>query len=119
MDQNDFIEYYRRTYGETPEQEIIDYYIGNDLKANHNYSQEQFSFSPGNGTSDLLLEIREITNGIAKNVKTTLSQRKEEVISEKPYLSEFNFMLLIFLSKSLLYFLFKNSYEQGYDFSNI
>ena len=121
MDKNDFINYYRRTYGEDPDPEVIDYYMGGDISSNPSQFRpsEQLSLSYTSGASDLLLEIREITSGIAENVRTTLSQRKDEVISEKPVISEFGFMFLIFLSKSILYFLFKSSYEQGYDFSNI
>ncbi len=119
MDRNEFINYYRRTYGEDPDPELFEHYLeSSNYRPSPEYNQY---FSLDSGTSDLLMEIRGITEGIAKNVRNTLAQRKEEKVTEteKPLLSEFSFMFLIFMSKSLLYFLFKSSYEQGYDFSNI
>ena len=120
MDRNEFINYYRRTYGEDPDPELFEHYLGsNSYRPDPDYNPNLTL--DNSGTSDLLMEIRNITEGIAQNVRNTLAQRKEERVTEteKPLLSEFSFMFLIFISKSCLYFLFKSSYEQGYDFSNI
>lgn len=117
MNRLEFIEQYIMDHGHEPDEETIAYYTGRDIFQSrpHNFQPQQYS---RNGADDLLLEIRDVVSGISENARVAYNNR-HRFFEQRPYLSEFGFMLAIFGAKSMLYFLMKNSYEAGMDLSNI
>jgi hypothetical protein len=69
-------------------------------------------------SSDLLSEVGGIFTSIARSAGTAV-RNKGSIITKNKQLNEFSFMLAIFLCKAGLYFLLQNSYNKGYDFSNL
>ncbi|MCR3922778.1 MAG: hypothetical protein NUK65_09730, partial [Firmicutes bacterium] len=57
-----------------------------------------------------MAEIQEITTGIASNARTAFRNR-DAIVESRPYLSEFGYMALIFMAKSMIYFLMRDSYS--------
>ena len=128
MDRDEFVEYYYNTYGEFPDEAIIDEYCdrGEGYLGTHSgpkqYYPKQNNFSSSGSlestSDDLLSEVNSIFKGIARSARGSIKAHSSS--EEKPtYGTEFAFMALIFLSKAMLYFLVKDSHQKGYDFSNL
>ena len=120
MTREEFVESYLFQYGEEPDEVAINEYYDEVIKERNSFKFRSYdrhfnNYSPAN---DLLNEVRGIVTGIASSAKKSISARTGNLKTET-YTKEFNLMMLIFLSKSVLYFLMKKSYEDGLDFSNI
>lgn len=122
----DFIESYYEDYGQYPSERVIMEYLsyGNSNQYQQSFNKPNslnqskiYNQNCHNSAEDLLVEIKGIFSGIAHNVQ--ISSHAKEFAMENNTFNEFNLMLMIFLSKSALYFLLKHSYNRGYDFSNL
>lgn len=118
MTRDEFIRLFQEEYGEHPDQETLDLHFPNDIRSQWKPQQQQRSHHYYGGSNELLDELRGVVSGIADNARVAIRNR-EEIAANKPYLSEFSFMALIFLAKAGLYFLLKNSSECGFDLRNI
>ncbi|MCR3921576.1 MAG: hypothetical protein NUK65_03540 [Firmicutes bacterium] len=118
MTRNEFERMYLEEYGEMPDPETIALHFGEDIRSEWNPSQQRTSRQYYSGSNELLSELQGVVSSIAENAKVAV-RNKESIIRNKPYLSEFGFMALIFFAKASIYFLMKNSYESGFDLSNI
>jgi hypothetical protein len=118
LTKDEFVRLYVDEYGERPDPETIALHFGEDIRSEWNPRQQRTSRQYYSGSNELLDELRGVVSGIADNAKVAI-RNKESIIANKPYLSEFTFMALLFAAKSSIYFLMKNSYESGFDLSNI
>ncbi len=113
---DEFVEIYERNYGEKPSQEIIEEYCGTTNSSGQNYENERSHYNRySRGSHDLFLEIKDVCATIAQSAH----RNKEALDNSSQKVSQFSYMLYIFLAKSLLYFLFQNSLDDGYDFRNM
>lgn len=114
---DEFIEYWYNEYGSFPDEDTIQLYCGESFTP----QQSRFSFnspvSYDDGASELLSEFKDTFRGIKTAAKRTYENQRDS-IEERPYLNEFFFLLLIFLSKASLYFLLKRTHEIGLDVSD-
>ena len=96
-----------------------------DFLAEEEYEEDRqtrFSFQPtrydyDDGAGELLSLFKESFRGIKNSARKSFNTQKD-MITEQPYLNEFFFLLLIFLSKASLYFLLKRTHEIGLDVSD-
>lgn len=110
-----FTDWFYQEHGYYPDEDTIEAYIGESTRPR----QTSFSFHTptayeDDGASELLSEFKDTFRGIKKSAKRTYENQKD-YLDNKPYLNEFFFLLLIFLSKASLYFLLKKTYEIGLD----
>jgi len=129
MKKDEFVEYYYKNYGEYPDQDLIDEYCNSfdDNEDRHysssepscsNYESNPKQNSLSSAADDVLSEVNSIFKNIARSARGSIKSKGADK-EQSNYSSEFTLMLLIFLAKSSLYFLMRDSYDKGYDFSSM
>jgi hypothetical protein len=114
MTEDQFIEIFREQHGFAPTQEIIDEYLGSN--SGSRFSRERNGYRRySRGSEDLFFELKDITSSIAD----IAYQNKEALEESSEKVSQFGYMVWIFLAKSVLYFLFQSSLERGFDFRHM
>lgn len=116
----EFIEEFYEQFGSMPDEETILINTGRDYyqRSQPGFRQQRTRSYHNDGANELLQEIREITSGIANCARIGFLNR-DAIVESRPYLSEFGYMALIFLAKSMIYFLMRDSYSHNMDLSNI
>lgn len=113
MTEDQFIELYEQHYGERPSQSVISEYMERN---NSEYTRESSSYPRySTGSQDLFFELKDLTSSIAE----IAYKNKEALENGSEKISQFSYMFWIFLAKSMLYFLFQSSQDQGYDFRHM
>ena len=119
-DRETFIQDFYEQFGSLPDEETIQINLGRNYyqERQPDFRQQRTRNYHNDGADELLAEIREITVGIANNARVAYRNRRQ-IIEARPYVSEFGYMTLIFLTKASLYFLLRDSYAHGMDLSSI
>lgn len=113
----EFIQQYYEDVGHYPSEEVIEHYLGEMYYQEPDYRQQtQSSYRKNsNPNDDLLDEIRGIVSDISSSARVAINNR----VPDNDQFTEFRYMTFIFAAKTFLYFVFKNSIEDGFDFRNM